>query len=182
MALDGNDISELYELHGQAILKFAMRRTLDAQLSLDVVGETFAVAFERRRRYRGSTDAEVASWLFGIADNLIKSYFRSGAIDRRAMKKLGVDRTVAGDDELERIEALAGTSELRAAVREALAGLGDDQRAAVRLRVVEELDYREVAERLAVSEQVARARVSRGLKKLRDALGAAQLEEVTQDV
>ena len=48
----------------------------------------------------------------------------------------------------------------------ALAELGPEQREAVRLRVVDELGYPAVAARLGVSEQTARARVSRGLRAL----------------
>ena len=56
----------------------------------------------------------------------------------------------------------------RAALRGpgALAELGPEQREAVRLRVVDELGYPAVAARLGVSEQTARARVSRGLRAL----------------
>jgi RNA polymerase sigma-70 factor (ECF subfamily) len=75
-------------------------------------------------------------------------------------------------DEIERIEQLAGVEELRVAVAQALATLGADQREALRLRVVDELDYPVVARRLGVSEPTARARVSRGLRRL-----AAALEE-----
>ncbi|MGH2958458.1 MAG: RNA polymerase sigma factor [Solirubrobacterales bacterium] len=182
MQLTANDISTLYESHSEAILKFAMRRTLDAQASVDVVGETFAIAFEQRRRHRGTSEAEASSWLFGIATNLLKQYFRSGAIERRAMEKLGVDQTIVPADEYERIETLAGSAELRETVREALSDLNVEQRTAVRLRVVDELPYPLVAEKLAVSEEVARARVSRGLKGLRDRLEAVRLEEVIESV
>lgn len=181
MKLTADDISTLYEEHADSVLKFAMRRTFDAQNSVDIVGETFAVAFEKRKKYRGTTDAEVQSWLFGIASNLLKMYFRSGAIERRAMEKLGVDQTTVPPEEFERIEALAGSLELRAAVRDALVELSAEQRAAVQLRVVDELPYPLVADRLEVTEDVARARVSRGLKKLRDRIEAVQLEEVVQN-
>lgn len=180
MSLSGNDISALYEARANAVLKFAMRRTLDAQLSVDIVGETFAVAFEQRKRFRGTTDEEAVSWLFGIASNLLKVYFRSGAIERRAMKRMGVDPVVVPDHEFERIESLAGSAQLRGAVRDALAELNQEQRQAVRLRVVDELPYPLIAERLAVSEEVARARVSRGLKKLRDGLEQLRVEEVIE--
>src|SRR6476659_5761178 len=93
LKLNASDITALYEEHANTILKFAMRRTFDAQISVDIVGETFAVAFDKREKYRGTTDAEVQSLLFGIASNLVKMYFRSGAIERRAMEKLGVDQT-----------------------------------------------------------------------------------------
>ena len=36
-------------------------------MALDLTAETFAQAFEGRRRCRASTDEEVAAWLFGIA-------------------------------------------------------------------------------------------------------------------
>jgi RNA polymerase sigma factor (sigma-70 family) len=48
-----------------------------------------------------------------------------------------------------------------------LAELPPDQREAVRARVLEDLDYRELAARLRVSPAVARKRVSRGLHTLR---------------
>ena len=57
---------------------------------------------------------------------------------------------------------------LAAAFRE----LRPDQREALRLRVIEGRSYRESARVLGCSEDVVRARVSRGLKRL-----AAQLEE-----
>lgn len=181
MALTGTDISALYEAHSEAILRFVMRRTFDAQLSVDLVGETFAVAFEQRKRHRGSSDAEARAWLFGIASNLLKMYFRSGAIERRAMDRLQVEAVVVPDDELARIESLAGSAQLRAIVRDALAELSTEQRQAVRLRVVDELPYPLVAEKLDVSEDVARARVSRGLKKLRDRMEAGALEAAIEN-
>jgi RNA polymerase sigma factor (sigma-70 family) len=52
----------------------------------------------------------------------------------------------------------------------ALAELGPEQREAVRLRVVDELGYPAIADRLGISEQAARARVSRGVRALAGAL------------
>jgi RNA polymerase sigma factor (sigma-70 family) len=49
---------------------------------------------------------------------------------------------------------------------EALGALPPDQRRAVELRVVDELGYGEIASALAVSEDVVRARVSRGLRAM----------------
>jgi RNA polymerase sigma-70 factor (ECF subfamily) len=55
---------------------------------------------------------------------------------------------------------------IRGAIEEALLTLREDQREALRLRVIEELPYDEVARRLACTEQSARQRVSRGLRRL----------------
>ena len=72
----------------------------------------------------------------------------------------------------ERIVQLAGLSELRSIIAEEFSRLRRDQQTAIHLRVVEELPYPEVAERLSISEQTARARVSRGLRQLVSAVDA----------
>lgn len=179
MTLTSTDLSRLYREHANGVLKFAMRRTLDAQLAVDVVGETFAVAFEERGKFRGGA-AQEQSWIFGIAHNLLNNYFRSGQIESRALQRLGVPPTQVPDDQLERIEQLAGTAQLRTAVADALRELSPDHQEALQLRVVEELPYREVAWRLAVNEETARARVSRALGLLRERLDTNENDEVME--
>jgi RNA polymerase sigma-70 factor (ECF subfamily) len=76
----------------------------------------------------------------------------------------------ASEDDLREIEELAGLDTLRAVLGHELRRLSRDQREALRLRVVEERPYPEVAVALGVSEQTARARVSRGLRALARAL------------
>ncbi|MBA2636697.1 MAG: RNA polymerase sigma factor [Solirubrobacterales bacterium] len=83
---------------------------------------------------------------------------------------LGIDVPAFEPDDLARIVELAGLDGLRASVAAELEALPASQREAVRLRVVEELPYPEIADRLAVTEPTARARVSRGLRVLRAAL------------
>jgi RNA polymerase sigma-70 factor (ECF subfamily) len=65
-----------------------------------------------------------------------------------------------------RIEELADLRELRRALEQHVERLSTRHRDALRLRVVDELPYPEVARRLQVSEATARARVSRGLRQL----------------
>jgi RNA polymerase sigma factor (sigma-70 family) len=92
-------------------------------------------------------------------------------------RRVGVVAPVLDAEELARIEDLAELQELRSAIAAALAELSVQQREAVRLRVVDELDYPTVAGRLGISEQAARARVSRGLRVLAsavDELGATE--------
>jgi RNA polymerase sigma-70 factor (ECF subfamily) len=69
-------------------------------------------------------------------------------------------------EDYERIEDLIDFAPIRAALVEALESLGPDQREAMRLRVIDGLDYAEVAERLHCTQQSARQRVSRGLRKV----------------
>jgi RNA polymerase sigma-70 factor (ECF subfamily) len=176
MKLDATSLGELFEAEGPRLLAFVTRRTFDAEQALDVVGEVFAVAFERRGKFRGSTREEAVAWLYWICRTQLNHQFRRRGAERRALTRLGVDRPVMGEDERRRVEELAGLAELRAVVADELQRLPGDQREAVRLRVVDELDYEEVAGRLGISQQTARARVSRGLRALSEAIKA--MEEV----
>ena len=94
-------------------------------------------------------------------------------MERHALERLGVQRRPLNDEEYERIEELAGSRELRDRVAEELEALPVDQREAVRLRVVEEQGYETLARTLDISQDTARARVSRGLQELRVAIDAA---------
>jgi len=172
--VDRDTVLSLYERLSRRLLVYFTRRTCDAELALDLVAETFAQALQGG--YRGTSDAEAVAWIWGIARNLLAAYFKRGQIERRALRRLGIERPALTDAEAARIEELAGLGELREAVAEALAALGADQREALRLRVVEELEYPVVASRLGITEPTARARVSRGLRKLAQALEGAEPE------
>lgn len=169
--------SAAYRAHARSVLVFLARRTYDPEVALDLTAETFAQAFEGRRRFRGSTDEELAAWLFGIARHVLARYLRRGGAERRALTRLGIDVPSLDPDDSERIVALAGLEDLRDTVAQELQALPAPHREAVRLRVIEELAYQDVARRLSITEQAARARVSRGLRTIGRALDIAKIQE-----
>lgn len=174
-----SEFAAFYSAHSRRLLAFFARRTFDVEVARDLTAETFAQAFEHRRRFRGSSDAEAAGWLFGIARHQLSRYARTGRVRRRAVERLGIRLPEVSEDDSERIVELAGLAELRDRVASAFSDLSGDQREALRLRVIDELPYPEIAESLGVSEQTARARVSRGLRRLADALEMTAPTEVT---
>jgi RNA polymerase sigma-70 factor (ECF subfamily) len=70
------------------------------------------------------------------------------------------------DDDHERILELADLAPMRERTTAAFASLPPGQRQALGLRVIHDCSYTEVARRLGISEQTARARVSRALRRL----------------
>jgi RNA polymerase sigma factor (sigma-70 family) len=173
MPLAADDFDALYDRHAHDLVVFFQRRVYDAEAAVDLMAETFAAAFVGRTGYRGSREGAPA-WLYGIARNQLRLFYRRGRVERRALARLGVERTPLADEEIERIEALAGTAERRGEIAQALAALGAADRRALELRVVQERSYHEVAELLEVSEPTARQRVSRALRAL---AGGLRLEE-----
>lgn len=163
---DPERFAELFVEYREPLLRFFVREVIDPETAWDLTAETFAQAFASIDRFRGATDAEGRAWLWTIARNDLYSWRRKGAVERRCLAQLGISLPSPTDAELEYIEELLDLEHLRPALSAALAELTADQQEAVRLRVIEELGYGEVAERLGVSREVARARVSRGLRQL----------------
>jgi RNA polymerase sigma-70 factor (ECF subfamily) len=168
--LDDERFSALYRAAAQDLVVFFARRTYDAEAAADLMAETFAKAYLGRRRFRGSSEEEARAWVFGIARRRFAMYVRRGKAERRALRRLGLERPELVERDYARIEELAGLDAMRETMAEHLSRLAPAQRVALELRVVRELPYPDVAQRLGISEQAARARVSRALRALGSAL------------
>jgi RNA polymerase sigma-70 factor (ECF subfamily) len=167
---DAEAFSLLYEREGEAVLIFLARRTMDAEVAIDLTAETFAVALRSWATLQGLEPLQRRAWLFTVARRQYSGYVRRARVERRAVERLGIQVPAVHHEDLLLIEERAGLAELRVALGRELGRLSVDQREALRLRVVEERPYEELACRLGISEQTARARVSRGLRTLMAAL------------
>ena len=154
-----------YERHAEAVLRFFARRTLDPESAAELTAETFAEAFSSRA---GFTDQGRggAGWLYGVARHELSHFYRRGAVDRRARRKLGMPAREVSHEDYERIEEMIDLAEVRRTVASSFDSLPAGQRTALELRVLQDRSYEEVARELHCSEQTARARVSRGLRAL----------------
>ena len=162
---DPHAFRELYDRWADRLLAYFYRRTLDAEVAGDLLAETFAVAFERRRRFR-DVGAPGGNWLYGIASKELSHWYRRQAVEQRAVRRLAIDVPALDDESIARIEALADMETYRVALAAALERMGPGERDAVQLRVVEEMDYAEIAGALRCTEAAARVRVHRGLARL----------------
>jgi RNA polymerase sigma-70 factor (ECF subfamily) len=170
---DPRAFAAFYDAYGDRVLAFLARRVLDPETAIDLMSETFAKVLECRMQFRGTSAAEEQGWLFAIARTELSHYWRSGRVERAALERFAVTVPELDADEFERIEALAGIDGLDGPLLDAVVALPGDQRRAIELRIVEDLAYEDMAAVLGVSEQVARARVSRGLRALGRSLGDA---------
>ncbi len=167
---DPDAFAEFYEQYAQRVLIYFSRRVFDVDLAFDLTAETFALALERQGQFRGSSVEQEQGWLFAIARNVLGQYRRCRKIEREAALRLSVEPPPISVGTAESVERAAGLSDLRSILQAALEELPDDQKHAVQLRVFDDLSYAEVALRTGTSEQVVRARVSRGLRTLSQSL------------
>jgi RNA polymerase sigma-70 factor (ECF subfamily) len=163
---DAGAFRELYERYAARVHGYHLRRSSDRDAAHDLTAETFAQAWYGRARFRDEAAGSAGPWLFGIARNVLLASVRQRRLERSACDRLGLLEA------LDRPPAAAEPHEswLEGDAGDALDALPPGQRDAVRLRVMDDLDYDAVAEALETSPTGARVRVSRGLAALRDRL------------
>jgi RNA polymerase sigma factor (sigma-70 family) len=160
-----------YDRTMPGLLRFFVRRTLDGQVAADLTAETLADAFAARRRFCDRGDGSAQAWLYTIAQRKLGRFIKRRQVEDAARRRLGLGRLELDPDDIERVEALIDFEQVGRAVAAAFDDLRPDQREALRQRVIEGRSYEEISGALGCSEDVVRARVSRGLKRL-----AAQLD------
>jgi RNA polymerase sigma factor (sigma-70 family) len=172
-ATDAHAFREVYDRYAEAIHRFHLGRTRARDAAVDLTAETFAQAWLSRGRFRDIAGGSAAPWLFAIARHVLVASVRRQRLERSACERLGILSAI------DRAEAPTEPSELwLEGLDEALAGLTPDVRQAIRLRVLDDLSFDDVAELMGTSPGAARVRVHRGLTALRNRL--LQTKEATR--
>lgn len=164
---DPDAFRELYERYVEAVNGYFVRRTGSRATALDLTAETFAQAWFVRARFRDEANGSAAPWVYGIARNVLLMSVRRGAIERRGTERLGLLQRL---DRPQHVEDPVPESAWADGADELLDTLPAHQRDAVRLRVLEDLEYSDVADALGTTPATARVRVHRGLRALKQHL------------
>jgi DNA-directed RNA polymerase specialized sigma24 family protein len=127
-------------------------------LAEDAVQETFLRLVRRRERYDPSRP--FARWFYTILRNVCTDILRRGARRAEAVEAAGLERA-------RRRGGLAPPTD----AWELLERLSADDRAVLTLRIVEDMSFREVGAALGISEEAAKKRAQRALRRLRELVG-----------
>ena len=170
---DPDAFAELYGRHARAINGF-LRSRAPERVAGELTAETFAQAALGLKRFRDEADGSALPWLYGIARNLLRTFYERERIESKARDRLGLPRDSYELDVQATNERL-DAERLRPRLSSALESLPPSQRRALELRVVDELPYGQVASSLGCSEVAARVRVTRALASLSRLLKGASL-------
>jgi len=168
---DPDAVQRFYEQHAVRPRSWLRRETGVTELANDLTAETFAQALVSLQRFRGTSDDEAVAWLYGIARNLLYQYRRRQRVETSARERLDMPLRDYGD--FDEADELVDAQRLAPSLHSALAELSDGERAALDLRIVDDLPFDEIAAQLDVASPAARMRVSRALQALRARLAGA---------
>lgn len=167
-AADQSALGELYDRYHRLLLGVAVNILRDPAEAEDTVHDVFVTVWKKAAEYQSHRGAP-HSWIITL--------LRNRAIDRVRMRRRRGELLEhaapadlpheAGDDQ---IDAASNTElhEQAAGVRQAVARLPAEQREALHLAFFSGLTQTEIAERLQAPLGTVKARIRRGLLRLKD--------------
>jgi RNA polymerase sigma-70 factor (ECF subfamily) len=163
---DRGAFETLFRRYTPRLVSFLARMVPERARAEELAQEVFVRIYQARDRYEPR--ARFSTWIFGIASNLALNEL---ARAYRRRESPWEERTAAriGDPKPRADESLVARR-TAAQLEEALAQLPERQRAALLLRVEEDLGYAEIAEALAVSTASVKSLIHRAREKLLAAL------------
>jgi RNA polymerase sigma-70 factor, ECF subfamily len=170
---DADSFGVLLDRHRGPLLSYFVRMVRDRALAEDLAQEVFLRVYQARERYQ--PDARFTTWLYRIATNLALNAIRDRQSDPVLPETLlappggsespsPLERAADGRPGVE--ERLAESDRQRL-IREAIESLPEKQRAAVILHKYQDVDYRQIANILKVSESAVKSLLFRAYENLR---------------
>ena len=151
------NIEEIYIEYSKQVYKYLFCLTHDDSLSEDLTQETFYMAFKYIKKYRG--ECKLYVWLCQIAKNL---WFK----ELKKKKKL----TAINLDEIQLIsyENIENNCMDKLDLIDRIKKLDERTQEIMYLRITGELTFKEIADILEISENLARVTFYRGKQKIKE--------------
>lgn len=174
-----SEFGVVFDRHATTMFRYLVRRVGPDQADA-LLGELFAIAFERRARY-DITRVEARPWLYGIAGNVIARHREAEARRLAATARL-VNTETAPPDAVDRAVDRLDAPKLLAVTAAAIGDLPRSERDALALFAWEGMSYAQVAEALDVPVGTVRSRLNRARRTLRELVPVAEEQDVTATV
>ena len=160
---------ELYEIYYQRIFNFALKRTADIQLALDITSITFLKALNQIKKYRWR-DVPFGAWLYRIAGNEINDHYRRQGGKRIASIEEIAELADTGDyaDEINHAEEELSRHEEFLLLHKKIAELPEMYQEVIALKFFEKKKIKEMVTILGKKEGTIKSLLHRGLAKLKE--------------
>jgi len=171
---DDSAFDYLVQKYRRPIISFMYRMAHNSAAAEDLAQEVFLRVYRSRASYEAS--AKFTTWLYRIATNLGVNYARDTRHERPEntvnLDEPDSETGTAPDlaDKTPNVEAEILRRERLAAIRKKVEALPERQRMAVLMHKYQQMDYRQIAEVLKLSESATKSLLFRAYESLRTEL------------
>jgi RNA polymerase sigma factor (sigma-70 family) len=158
----GEVFADLYEEYLDRVFRYIHFRVNNTQVTEDLTSVVFEKALVHFDRY-SSDKARFSTWIFSIARNVVIDYYRVN-IKKQNIPSEALAETPSGD--LTPEEEIEQGQEVKR-LQDCLKQLLWDEQEIVRLKFWAELNNRQIAKMLGISETNVGTKLYRAVKKLR---------------
>ena len=152
------EFKEIFDKHYDAIRNFLYYKFGDIDLAEDLVQEIFMKTWEKREGIRTDTAHHL---LFTIANNLAINHFKSARTRFEFRLK---EKTIHITQESPQYKM--EKDEFAKELQDAIASLPENQRIVFLMNRIDELTYREIAQRLEISVKAVEKRMHEAMESL----------------
>jgi RNA polymerase sigma-70 factor (ECF subfamily) len=167
-AADRAAFAEFYDRHSTFMYSIACKILNDASEAEDVLQETFLQIWEKSKNF-DPTLGKASSWVAVLVRNKAIDRLRSSQRRNRTAEAAGVETAFSTGTTDTMNDALHGQEKAKL-IRSAIVELPEEQRRAIELAFFSGLTQDEISRRLDQPLGTVKARIRRGLLKLRDQL------------
>ena len=167
--ISGNEkaLSILINKHQSRLYGFIFSKIQDRDAANDIFQDTFIKVIRTLKRGNYNEQGKFLPWVMRISHNLIIDYFRKNNRMPKFKSKNDFDIfSVISDDSLN-IENKIVDAQIEDHVRILLDELPEEQKAVIKMRIYQEMSFKEISESTGVSINTSLGRMRYGLINLR---------------
>lgn len=165
---DRDAFAEFYDRHATLMFSVACKILNNSNEAEDVLQETFVQIWEKAERFNPNL-GKASSWAATLVRNKCIDRIRAAQRRSRLAEEAGAEQAIAAEVRDTANEAMLGHDKARL-IQTAITGLPAEQRRAIELAYFSGLTQDEIAQKLSAPLGTIKARIRRGLLKLRDEL------------
>lgn len=167
--MNDRKFEQFYSEYYDKVFKYILKKTGNFHAAEDLTMDTFTACYRHFQNYDESK-ASLSTWVFTIASNKLKNYYR----DEQKFAQLQENAVVSDDMEDAVVEA-QHLAELRDALADALETLNEVQQQVIVLKYFKNKTSKDIAMITGLSPDNVRAIASRTVKKLKEYFDVHQI-------
>ena len=164
---DENSLSVLINRHQARLYGFIFSKIQDRDATEDVFQDTFIKVINTLKHGKYNEQGKFLPWVMRISHNLVIDYFRKNKRMPKFKNKGDFDIFSVLSDESPNAENKIVESQIADHVRILLEELPEDQKVVIKMRIYQDMSFKEISENTNVSINTALGRMRYGLINLR---------------